>query len=181
MAFENIYSNPLIWGPPTWYIIHILAYTYNEENREQYKRFFDVFKEVIPCPHCKKDYNEYINLKPPDFTTRRNFIKWTSDLHNYVNMKTKKQQYNQDYINHLYLNPDGSLKPIRNNDISHFITLFSKSCQGEKCQNLIMSLVRIYPDKSKDLKGIFKMDNNLVWNNPLYVKLIVRSISLKIL
>ena len=68
MAFENIYSNPLIWGPPTWYIIHILAYTYNEENREQYKRFFDVFKEVIPCPHCKKDYNEYINLKPPDFT-----------------------------------------------------------------------------------------------------------------
>ena len=96
-------------------------------------------------------------------------------------MKTKKQQYNQDYINHLYLNPDGSLKPIRNNDISHFITLFSKSCQGEKCQNLIMSLVKLYPDSTKNLEPLYKMDNNVVWKNPIYVKMIVRSISLKIL
>lgn len=181
MSFENIYSNPEIWGPPTWYVIHILSYTYNEDYKDQYKRFFDVFKKIIPCPHCKKDYNEYIETTPIDLSGKEKFIKWTSDLHNYVNNKKNKQQYNQDYIDHFYLNPDKSLKPIRNNEISHFITLFSKSCKGEDCQNLIMSLIRIYPDKSKDLKGIFKMDNNLVWNNPLYVKLIVRSISLKIL
>lgn len=181
MNYNSIYTNPIIWGPSTWYVIHILGYTYNEDNIDQYKRFFDIFKKLIPCQHCKKDYNNYIELIPIDLSNKKNFIKWTSNLHNYVNRKLNKKQYNQGYIDNLYLNADKSLRPIKNNEISHFIALFTKSSNGNNCQELLMSLIRIYPDKNKKLEELYKMDNNIVWKNPVYVKLIVRSISLKIL
>ena len=54
MPFDNILVNPLIWGPPTWYVIHLLGYTYDENKKDLYIRFFNKFKDIIPCPRCKK-------------------------------------------------------------------------------------------------------------------------------
>ena len=187
MNLGNYYQNPELWGPSTWYLLHVLSYTFEEKQRKQYERFFNTFKDLIPCPKCREDYNNYIKNKKPDFSSKENFIKWISDVHNHVNQKLGKRVYNQDYINHLYVE-DNKVKPIQNHLIYRFVSIFSKTCflnnlSVSKCQNLFMSLIKIYPDieKRKIFEPIYKMDNNILWNNVKFANLIVRSISLKIL
>ena len=57
--------DPKIWGPSGWLFLHTITFNYptnpTEEDKKNYKLFFESLKNVIPCPICSEHYKE--NLK----------------------------------------------------------------------------------------------------------------------
>lgn len=81
------------WGGFVWGTIHEVAMGYpetpTETDKEEYKRFYDLLMKVLPCPVCKEEYKKIQNAHPIDLTDRDALFKWTVEIHNAVNEKTK--------------------------------------------------------------------------------------------
>jgi hypothetical protein len=102
---------PSEWGPPLWFIIHIVALMYprNPTAAEQYTmmKFFRGLQPVLPCDYCKKHFA--VELKTMDkaaFASRDTLFKWTVDFHDSVSERTGSTQpkqsvsYWRDYYKH---------------------------------------------------------------------------------
>jgi hypothetical protein len=90
---------PDVWGKHIWFTIHFisLGYPNNPSNaeKEKYKAFFLLLKDVLPCKQCAKHYKENLEKLPLTdlvLSNRDNLIKWTIDLHNIVNELTGKNK-----------------------------------------------------------------------------------------
>jgi hypothetical protein len=88
---------PNIWGAHLWKALHMISLGYpnepNEEQKKNYKTFFENFYKVIPCSICSNNYKN--NLKELPITNdtmknQQNLVKWIIDIHNIVNKELKK-------------------------------------------------------------------------------------------
>jgi hypothetical protein len=91
------------WGSDAWTLFHISTVIVNRDNpyiTNRVKTFLFHFWKFLPCPRCRKDAQEYLNknsiFKLDKFT---DIIRYGFDFHNFVNKKTKKNQY--EYNNFL--------------------------------------------------------------------------------
>ena len=105
----DIYKNENNWGPPLWYIMHSIAYSFPENASEQYKLIYsDFYNKIIPslilCKFCLYHYRSYIRKKKIDFNSKDNLINWLIDLHNDVNIRNNKIKYNRSDVDKLYRN-----------------------------------------------------------------------------
>lgn len=93
-------SDPKNWGPSSWKILHVLAYTYpeiaNYETQVNIEKFIASFSELLPCNSCKDDFKKYVQKYPVKSKTRESLIQWTVDLHNSVNKKLGKKLLTYD-------------------------------------------------------------------------------------
>lgn len=88
---------PETWGPHGWKFIHYvtLGYPDNPTNaqKEKYKAFLILLKDVLPCNLCASHYGENLIKEPITdnvLSSRENLIKWGINIHNVVNeMKNK--------------------------------------------------------------------------------------------
>jgi hypothetical protein len=79
-----------------------------EEQRRNYKIFFDSLENVLPCRHCREnlsknmtatDYGEHV------FKDRATLSKWVYELHEHVNtMLNKKSNLTYENVEQLYEN-----------------------------------------------------------------------------
>ena len=62
--------NQNIWGPSMWFSLHTITFSYplkpTENDKSNYKIFFENFKNVIPCSVCKKNYIRHLKEHPID-------------------------------------------------------------------------------------------------------------------
>lgn len=81
-----------IWGPPTWYLLHLWSFGFRKTNYLLYKDVFNLLGKYIPCTSCRKHYNEYRKIHPIhwEHLTRDDFIEWILNFHNSVNKRLKK-------------------------------------------------------------------------------------------
>src|SRR5690606_7370890 len=79
-----------VWGPIKWKELHARALAYLPMNDEE--EWFKSFVTSIPCPHCQKHFELFLDNNPPRFTTRPDFFVWTVRAHNYVNRSNKKPE-----------------------------------------------------------------------------------------
>ena len=88
---------PNIWGPHLWKALHIISLGYpnepNEEQKKNYRTFFENFYQVLPCSICSNNYKK--NLKELPITNdtmknQQNLVKWVIDVHNIVNKELGK-------------------------------------------------------------------------------------------
>jgi hypothetical protein len=100
------------WGVHGWKFIHHIALGYpiepNDNDKNNYKSFFMLLGNVLPCHICSDHYNEHLLIHPLNdevLSTKMNFINWTIDMHNEVNKKNGTKIYGYDE----------ALKLIRNN------------------------------------------------------------------
>lgn len=83
--------SPTFWGPSLWAVIHIIPFGYepNEDNKKNYKLFFQYLSNVIPCSKCKEHHKKLMKnefaLTDDILSSQDKFIKWTYDYHKYVN------------------------------------------------------------------------------------------------
>ena len=75
-----------------WHELHLRPLTYTEGDNDQI--FICQFANKLPrylqgCP-CNEFFNKYRTDRPPVFTTRDEYFKWTWVLHNAVNAKLSK-------------------------------------------------------------------------------------------
>jgi hypothetical protein len=89
---------PKIWGKYVWTSIHIIALGYpddpTEEEKENYKRFYNDFWKVIPCNSCADNYKKHLQELPINdhLKDSASLFKWTVDLHNIVNKELGQKQ-----------------------------------------------------------------------------------------
>ena len=90
-------EGPDAWGPHAWKFLHYVSLGYSEnptnEEKQKYKLFFMLLKDVLPCSTCRKHYSDNLDILPltdDNLSSRDNLVKWVIDLHNIVNkMKNK--------------------------------------------------------------------------------------------
>lgn len=81
-----------LWGPDTWYVIHVIADsapdTLSSQDKENYRKFYESLSNVLPCPSCEVHYREFLSKDPPIFDTRVDMLRWTIRAHNHANQQT---------------------------------------------------------------------------------------------
>ena len=60
---------PDTWGPHGWKFIHFLALAYpnepTDEQKKNYKTFFEALQPVLPCSLCANNYKRHITTELP--------------------------------------------------------------------------------------------------------------------
>jgi FAD-linked sulfhydryl oxidase len=83
-----------LWGPDTWYVIHVIADSapdaFTSKETREYSDFYRALSQVIPCPSCALHFQEFIQRDPPTFKTRMDALLWTVRAHNHANKNTDK-------------------------------------------------------------------------------------------
>ena len=93
---------PYIWGKYLWTSIHFISLGYpdapSEQNKIDYKSFFENLYKVLPCSLCSMNYVDHLKQLPLTdeiMADKRSLFKWTVDIHNLVNdsLNKKKMTY----------------------------------------------------------------------------------------
>ena len=148
----------LEWQPLTWYIFHTITLNYNNAYRDEYIKFFNSFKSIIPCKECKEHFNK--NITKPELSVESNIneeriFNWTVDLHNSVNKKNHVLPWTYDKAKQYYTQNN-----FNNQKYKLFLLEFVKHNfrKGpEKTDNLINMLKTLpyfHPNESKRNKLI---------------------------
>ena len=91
------------WGVHGWKFIHHIALGYpntpSDNDKNNYKSFFNLLGNVLPCGLCSNHYNEHLLIYPLTdevLSNKMNLINWTIDMHNEVNKQNGKKIYSYD-------------------------------------------------------------------------------------
>ncbi len=84
-------------GHRTWGFLHTMAAYYpqkpTDKQRRDMNRFLELFSRFYPCTLCARDLRKDLRLEPPVTDCRENFEQWMCRLHNGVNRKLGKPQF----------------------------------------------------------------------------------------
>lgn len=96
--------NQNIWGSSMWFSLHTITMNYpnfpNNEEKYNYKIFFESLQNVIPCAVCKKNYIRHLKEHPINnhLNTKKELVYWLIDMHNMVNAEIGKKQLSYDAV-----------------------------------------------------------------------------------
>ena len=103
-------ANSKIWGPSTWYTMHIIAYQLPQNNssfpkniKDNIVQFYTTLSDMLPCPVCKRDYKKILYLQKIKCSNGNQISRWTYDIHNHVNAKIKKNRFLEQDAKNIYL------------------------------------------------------------------------------
>jgi hypothetical protein len=110
---QNI--KPSVWGPHGWKFMHFVSLGYpdtpSQEDKRQYKEFYESLQHILPCGACAQNYKLNIQRTPIDnsLDSRDTLIKWVIDIHNRVNQETGKKTLIHEEALNLYLKQQNPL------------------------------------------------------------------------
>jgi len=88
---------PDTWGPHGWKFLHYVSLSYpdnpTQEQKLQYKQFFELLSVVLPCSICANHFAENYKKMPLTdeiLSDKEKVIKWVIDIHNVVNVMKNK-------------------------------------------------------------------------------------------
>ena len=79
------------WGPSGWKLLHSITFSYDENLKDAYEKFFYTIAFILPCKFCRKSYSEYLFNDPIQVDSKEHFTKWLWRIHNKVNEKLRSQ------------------------------------------------------------------------------------------
>ena len=120
---------PKNWGKFGWGFMHNIALGYPEDltymKKEQYRKFFEVIGDVLPCLDCQEHYKDMVINNPPILVNKDTLFKWTVDIHNKVNERLKKKivSYEEAYNIWTKTNIIEQKKELSSNTKLYYLTL----------------------------------------------------------
>ncbi|CRL06999.1 CLUMA_CG020004, isoform A [Clunio marinus] len=90
-------------GRSTWGLLHTMAATFpNEPSSQQQndiKGFFHILSRLYPCEYCAKDFRKELKEHPPQVKSQQELSQWLCKLHNKVNVKIGKPEFDCSKVN----------------------------------------------------------------------------------
>ncbi|XP_076459693.1 FAD-linked sulfhydryl oxidase ALR-like [Babylonia areolata] len=84
-------------GRRTWGFLHTMAAYYPDQPTSQQQtdmqQFIQLFSKFYPCDHCASDLRRDLKSNSPDTSSRHNLSQWFCQLHNRVNRKLGKTEF----------------------------------------------------------------------------------------
>ncbi|EGW30023.1 uncharacterized protein SPAPADRAFT_63641 [Spathaspora passalidarum NRRL Y-27907] len=84
-------------GRSTWKLFHTILARYPEKpnnlERKTLETFIQLFAQVYPCGDCARHFTGLLAKYPPQTTSRKAAALWGCDVHNKVNEKLHKPEY----------------------------------------------------------------------------------------
>jgi len=87
-----------IWGPELWTSMHCISFGYplepTDEHKTNYKNYFTLVGDILPCKYCRESYKEFIVKDPLTddvMKNRENLTRWLYRIHNKVNDKLETE------------------------------------------------------------------------------------------
>lgn len=107
---ETQQMDPNAWGPPLWDMLFTLAFRVPPDGVPRLVDLFVLLKRVIPCQHCRRSYNIYIEqVKPSSIRAHKadSAAMWLWTIHDMVNQKLGKIAINFEAVKkrHLTFSP----------------------------------------------------------------------------
>jgi hypothetical protein len=99
---------PNIWGKHAWIFLHSVSMNYPDnptnDDRKNYKNFFENLRFILPCEVCKKHYSKHIQSKPIEHSlhSKKKLVEWVIEVHNQVNISLNKPTMSYDQVIDLY-------------------------------------------------------------------------------
>ena len=91
---------PPLWGPYFWTALHLTSLGYPSEPSEQEKSDAEAFvralRSVLPCPQCRVNYVTELEKLPPTLDSKAEFIEWGRLIHNAVNRRLGKREWERE-------------------------------------------------------------------------------------
>lgn len=82
------------WGPRLWNFLHACSFAFpsnpSPEQVEAFETLLKTLQTLLPCPHCRLHFNEYLEKCPPDTSCGDTLKDWLIDFHNAVNERLGK-------------------------------------------------------------------------------------------
>jgi len=88
--------NTTFWGPSGWIFFHTTSLSYNSAHQCEYKTFYKLIGEILPCRFCRDSYKNFIKEEPLEISSQYDLFKWTYNMHNKVNNKLRNQGFLND-------------------------------------------------------------------------------------
>ena len=88
--------DPNIWGPTAWLFLHTITFNYpnNPTNNDKlnYKNFFYLLSDIIPCNYCKHNFKIHMKKLPIEdaLNNKNSLVKWLFNIHNLTNKHLNK-------------------------------------------------------------------------------------------
>ena len=100
-----MYYSPYEWGSSAWKFIHYIVLSYPEiptqQNKDTYRKYFELTSEVLPCSHCRINFKKHLTELPLTdeiLSDKNSFILWSIKIHNLVNNNIGKDNFPEDII-----------------------------------------------------------------------------------
>ncbi|KAG6034334.1 hypothetical protein E4U40_004014 [Claviceps sp. LM458 group G5] len=93
-------------GRATWKFLHTMVAKFpdkpSDSDRKTLESFFHLFGRLYPCGDCARHFREMLKKYPPQTSTRNAAAGWLCSMHNMVNKRLKKPQFDCTKIGDFY-------------------------------------------------------------------------------
>ena len=104
------------WGEYMWHTIHFVSLGYpnnpSDIDKTNYKNFYENLQNVLPCDECAKHLEQNLKKLPVTnyLSSREKLFEWTVLIHNKVNKKLGRREWNVKEAHKYYTDPLFNLK-----------------------------------------------------------------------
>ena len=84
-------------GRSAWRLIHTMADKFpthpTKEEQDKLIDFIYLFAQLYPCGDCASHFSFILSSNPPNATSRESISQWACQVHNLVNERLDKEQF----------------------------------------------------------------------------------------
>ncbi|KIK61164.1 hypothetical protein GYMLUDRAFT_43244 [Collybiopsis luxurians FD-317 M1] len=93
-------------GRATWKLLHTMTLRYPEnptnDEREALDSYFHLFSRLYPCGECASEFQALLKKFPPQTSSRRAASLWLCAVHNEVNHRLGKEEFDCAHLDDEY-------------------------------------------------------------------------------